>query len=164
MNQLFFGSTIESACATLFFGECCDREHRLRYANCGHWPGLLLRGDNSLERLTSTQKTFKVPVRINEGNSFTLGNGSPLSQMRIYSVNDVRAKRVLPQSCVDLTEGVKGLTKSDQITSITPPGRLGNLSLSAYASGEGAMILHFCNPSGSEAITPSGAYSFLAVR
>jgi len=28
-------------------------------------------------RLTSTQKTFELPVRINEGNSFTLGNGSP---------------------------------------------------------------------------------------
>jgi hypothetical protein len=119
---------------------------------------------NWLERLTSTQKTFKVPVRINEGNSFTLGNGSPLSQMRIYSVNNVLAKHVLPQSCVDLTEGVKGLTKSDQITSITPPGRLGNLSLSAYASDEGAIVLHFCNPSSSEATTPPGAYSFLAVH
>jgi hypothetical protein len=119
---------------------------------------------NWLERLTSTQKTFKVPVRINEGNSFTLGNGSPLSQMRIYSVNNVLAKHVLPQSCVDLTEGVKGLTKSDQVTSITPPGRLGNLSLSAYASDEGAIVLHFCNPSSSEATTPPGAYSFLAVH
>jgi hypothetical protein len=119
---------------------------------------------NWLERLTSTQKTFKVPVSINEGNSFTLGDGSPLSQMRIYSVNNMLAKHVLPQSCVDLDGVVKGLTKSDQITSITPPGRLGNLSLSAYASGEGAMILHFCNPSSSEATTPPGAYSFLAVH
>jgi hypothetical protein len=119
---------------------------------------------NWLERLTSTQKTFKVPVSINEGNSFTLGNGSPLSQMRIYSVDNMLAKHVLPQSCVDLDGVVKGLTKSDQITSITPPGRLGNLSLNAYASGEGAMILHFCNPSSSEATTPPGAYSFLAVH
>ena len=119
---------------------------------------------NWLERLTSTQKTFKVPVRINEGNSFTLGNGSPLSQMRIYSIDNMVAKHVLPQSCVDLVEGVKGLTKSDQITSVTPPGRLGNLSLTAYASGEGAIILHFCNPSSSEATTPPGAYSFLAMH
>jgi hypothetical protein len=119
---------------------------------------------NWLERLTSTQKTFEVPVRRKEGNSFTLGNGSPLSLMIIYSVNNVLAKPVLPQSCVDLIEGVKGLTKSDQITSITPPGRLGNLSLSAYASGEGTIILHFCNPSSSEATTPPGAYSFLAVH
>jgi len=119
---------------------------------------------NWLERLTPTQKTFKVPVRINEGNSFTLGNGSPLSQMRIYSVDNMLAKHVLPQSCVDLVGGVKGLTQSDQIASITPPGRLGNLSLSAYASGEDAIILHFCNPSSSEATTPPGAYSFLAVH
>ncbi len=119
---------------------------------------------NWLERLTSKQKTFAVPVKISEGNSFTLGDGSPLSQMKIYSVNNVPAKRVPPQSCVDVDGEAKGITKSDQITSITPPGRLGNLSLGAYASGEGAIILHFCNPSSSEATTPPGAYSFLAVH
>jgi hypothetical protein len=117
-----------------------------------------------LERLTSTQKTFKVPVRINQGNSFTLGDGSPLSQMKIYSANNMSASRVPPQSCVDLVGEAKGLTKSDHITSITPPGRLGNLSLNAYPTDEGAIILHFCNPSNSEVITPTGAYSFLAVR
>src|SRR5437879_13507479 len=30
---------------------------------------------HGLEQLTSTQKTFQVPVGINEGNSFTIGNG-----------------------------------------------------------------------------------------
>jgi hypothetical protein len=117
-----------------------------------------------LERLTSKQKTFAVPVKIGEGNSFTLGDGSPLSQMKVYSVNNMRASHVPPQSCVDVVGEAKGLTKSDQITSITPPGRLGNLSLNAYPADEGAIILHFCNPSGSEVITPPGAYSFLAVR
>ncbi len=119
---------------------------------------------NWLERLTSKEKTFEVPVKINDGNSFTLGNGSPLSQMKIYSVKNLPAKHVPPQSCVDVDGEVKGITQSDQITSITPPGRLGNLSLSAYASGEGAIILHFCNASSSEASTPPGAYSFLAVH
>jgi hypothetical protein len=119
---------------------------------------------NWLERLTSKQKTFAVPIRISNGNSFTLGNGSPLSQMKIYSVNNMPVSHVPPQSCVDVVGEAKGLTKSDQITSITPPGRLGNLSLNAYPADEGAVILHFCNPSGSEAITPPGAYSFLAVR
>jgi hypothetical protein len=121
-------------------------------------------GTGWLERLTSKQKTFAVPVRISDGNSFTLGNGSPLSQMKIYSVNNMPARHVPPQSCVDVIGEANGLTKSDQITSITPPGRLGNLSLNAYPASEGAIILHFCNPSGSEAITPPGAYSFLAVR
>jgi hypothetical protein len=119
---------------------------------------------NWLERLTSKQKTFAVPVMISDGNTLTLGDGSPLSQMKIYRINNMPASHVPPQSCVDVVGEAKGLTKSDQITSITPPGRLGNLSLNTYSGDEGVIILHFCNPSGSEAITPSGAYSFLAVR
>jgi hypothetical protein len=119
---------------------------------------------NWLERLTSKQKIFAVPVKISEGNSFTLGDGSPLSQMKIYSANNIPASHVPPQSCVDVVGRANGLTRSDQIASITPPGRLGNLSLNAYPADEGAIILHFCNPSKSEAITPLGAYSFLAVR
>ena len=119
---------------------------------------------NWLERLTSKQKTFAVPVRINDGNSFTLGNGSPLSQMKIYSVNNVPASHVPPHSCVDVVGEVSGLTKSDHITGITPPGRLGNVSLDGYPADEGAIFLHFCNPSSSEMTTPPGAYSFLAVR
>jgi hypothetical protein len=118
---------------------------------------------NWLERLTSKEETFAVPVRIKQGNSFTLGDGSPLSEMKIYSVN-VPASHAPPQSCVDVVGEAKSLTKSDQITSITPPGRLGNLSLNAYPAHEGAIILHFCNASGSETITPPGTYSFLAVH
>ena len=118
---------------------------------------------NWLERLTSKQKTFAVSVTINDGNSFTLGDGSPLSQMKIYRIN-MPESHVPPQSCVDVVGEAKGLTKSDQITGVTPPGRLGNLSLNTYSADEGLIVLHFCNPSGSEAITPSGAYSFLAVR
>jgi hypothetical protein len=119
---------------------------------------------NWLERLTSKQKTFAVPVRISEGSSFTLGDGSPLSQMKIYSVHNIPASHVPPQSCVDVLGEAKGITTSDHFTSVTPPGRLGNLSLNAYAADEGKIILHFCNISNSEATTPPGAYSFLAVR
>jgi serine phosphatase RsbU (regulator of sigma subunit) len=54
VNQLFYENTIESAYATLFFAEYDNRAHRLRYANCGHLPGLLLRSDNTLDRLAST--------------------------------------------------------------------------------------------------------------
>ena len=45
VNQLFFENTIESAYATLFFAEYDTRAHGLRYANCGHLPGLILRGE-----------------------------------------------------------------------------------------------------------------------
>jgi hypothetical protein len=119
---------------------------------------------NWLERLTSKQKTFAVPVKISEGNSFTLGDGSPLSQMKIYRVNRIPASRVPAQSCVDIVVDAKGLTKSDQIASVSPPGKLGNLSVNAYAADEGVVVLHFCNPSTFEVVTPLGAYSFLAVR
>jgi serine phosphatase RsbU (regulator of sigma subunit) len=54
VNQLFFENTDESAYATLFFAEYDDRARRLRYANCGHLSALLLRGDDTLERLDST--------------------------------------------------------------------------------------------------------------
>jgi serine phosphatase RsbU (regulator of sigma subunit) len=54
VNQLFFENTIESAYATLFFAEYDSRAYRLRYANCGHLPGLILRSDNTLDRLGST--------------------------------------------------------------------------------------------------------------
>jgi serine phosphatase RsbU (regulator of sigma subunit)/catechol 2,3-dioxygenase-like lactoylglutathione lyase family enzyme len=54
VNHLFYENTTESAYATLFFAEYDDKLRRLRYANCGHLSGLLLRSDNSLERLEST--------------------------------------------------------------------------------------------------------------
>jgi serine phosphatase RsbU (regulator of sigma subunit)/catechol 2,3-dioxygenase-like lactoylglutathione lyase family enzyme len=54
VNQLFYENTTDSAYATLFFAEYDDRLRRLRYANCGHLSGLLLRSDDTLERLDST--------------------------------------------------------------------------------------------------------------
>ncbi len=53
-NQLFYENTSDNAYATLFFAEYDDNVQRLRYANCGHLPGLLLRSDGALEHLDST--------------------------------------------------------------------------------------------------------------
>jgi serine phosphatase RsbU (regulator of sigma subunit)/catechol 2,3-dioxygenase-like lactoylglutathione lyase family enzyme len=54
VNQLFYENSTENAYATLFFAEYDDRAQRMRYANCGHLCGLVLRGDESIERLGST--------------------------------------------------------------------------------------------------------------
>ena len=54
VNRVFHKNTIESAYATLFFAEYDDQQRRLRYANCGHLPPLLLRSDDTLDRLEST--------------------------------------------------------------------------------------------------------------
>jgi serine phosphatase RsbU (regulator of sigma subunit)/predicted enzyme related to lactoylglutathione lyase len=54
VNQLFYENTTDNAYATLFLAEYDDRKRSLRYVNCGHYSPLLLRADNTLERLTST--------------------------------------------------------------------------------------------------------------
>ncbi|HLY18083.1 MAG TPA: SpoIIE family protein phosphatase [Bryobacteraceae bacterium] len=54
VNQLFYENTVPSAYATLFYAEYQDRVRRLRYVNCGHLCGLLLRRGGKVERLAST--------------------------------------------------------------------------------------------------------------
>src|SRR2546421_11033198 len=54
VNQLFCDNTPDGAFATLFFAEYDDAASRLRYANCGHLPGLVLRTDGTVERLDAT--------------------------------------------------------------------------------------------------------------
>ena len=60
VNQLFCENTTDGAFATLFFAEYDDATRRLRYANCGHLAALLLRRDDSIERLESTATVLGV--------------------------------------------------------------------------------------------------------
>ena len=54
VNRLFYDNTGDNAFASLLFAEYDDTTGLLRYANCGHLSGLLLRSDNTIERLDST--------------------------------------------------------------------------------------------------------------
>jgi serine phosphatase RsbU (regulator of sigma subunit) len=54
VNQLFYANTVESAYASLFFAIYDSESCCLRYANCGHLSGLVLRPDDHLYRLDST--------------------------------------------------------------------------------------------------------------
>jgi serine phosphatase RsbU (regulator of sigma subunit) len=54
VNRLFYESTADNAYATFFYSEFDDRAGRLRYANCGHLPALVLRGSGEVERLEAT--------------------------------------------------------------------------------------------------------------
>jgi len=54
VNQLFYENTPDTAYATLFFADYDDQARRLRYANCGHLSALILRSDDTLDRLDST--------------------------------------------------------------------------------------------------------------
>jgi phosphoserine phosphatase RsbU/P len=60
VNKLFYESTPPEHFATLFFAHYDDHERRLRYANCGHLPPILLRADGSVERLSSTATVLGV--------------------------------------------------------------------------------------------------------
>lgn len=54
VNRLFYENSVDSAYASLFFAEYDDKSRRLRYANCGHLPALILRRNETVERLDST--------------------------------------------------------------------------------------------------------------
>ena len=54
VNRLFYESTADNAYATFFYSEFDDLAGRLRYANCGHLPALVLRGAGEVERLEPT--------------------------------------------------------------------------------------------------------------
>jgi len=54
VNRVFYENTVDSAYASLFFAEYDDQSQRLSYANCGHLSGLVLRTDDTFQRLEST--------------------------------------------------------------------------------------------------------------
>ena len=54
VNHFFCQNTAEGSFATLFVGDYDDSARRLRYANCGHLPALVLHADSSVDRLSST--------------------------------------------------------------------------------------------------------------
>jgi serine phosphatase RsbU (regulator of sigma subunit)/predicted enzyme related to lactoylglutathione lyase len=54
VNQFFSQNTPDGSFATLFFAEFHVPTGRLRYVNCGHLPALILRGDDSIDRLDPT--------------------------------------------------------------------------------------------------------------
>jgi serine phosphatase RsbU (regulator of sigma subunit) len=49
VNRLFYENSGDASYATLFFADYDDSNRKLRYANCGHLPPLLLRGGNGSE-------------------------------------------------------------------------------------------------------------------
>ena len=54
VNRLLYENTDAHAYATLFFAEFDHGSGRVRYANCGHLPALVLRSSGAIERLDPT--------------------------------------------------------------------------------------------------------------
>ena len=81
VNQLFCDNTPDGSFATLFFAEYDDTASRLRYANCGHLPALLLHSDKSVDRLDATATVLGIfkdwdceigECQLNPGDTFAL--------------------------------------------------------------------------------------------
>lgn len=53
-NRIFYESSPPASYATLFLAEYRDTDQTLRYANCGHPAALILRSNQSIERLEPT--------------------------------------------------------------------------------------------------------------
>ncbi len=54
VNQMFYGNTADGDYATFLYAEYDEGTRKLRYANCGHLPVLLLRRNGELEKLGAT--------------------------------------------------------------------------------------------------------------
>jgi serine phosphatase RsbU (regulator of sigma subunit) len=54
VNRLFCENTPDNSYATFIFSEYDDHARRLRYANCGHLAGLVIRDGDRVERLEPT--------------------------------------------------------------------------------------------------------------
>ena len=54
VNQLFYENTADGDYATFFYAEYDEETRKLRYANCGHLPAILMRTDGTVEKLGAT--------------------------------------------------------------------------------------------------------------
>jgi len=60
VNRLFYENSDDASYATLFFADYDDSSRKLRYANCGHLPPIVLRhGGGSPDQVSGISKTPK---------------------------------------------------------------------------------------------------------
>lgn len=123
VNRLFFQSTNQNSYATLFFADYDDNTRVLRYANCGHLPGLVLRASAapSAEWLDSTSTVLGLfeetpihvaEVQLNRGDIFVLytdgvteaanPQGDEFGEQRLVEV----LTKCRTQSATDLAQAV----------------------------------------------------------
>jgi serine phosphatase RsbU (regulator of sigma subunit)/catechol 2,3-dioxygenase-like lactoylglutathione lyase family enzyme len=138
VNQTFFENTAEGAYATLFFAEYDDTAQSLRYVNCGHLPALLLRTDNKIEKLDSTNTVLglfnewdcsSAEVRLLPGDVFVLytdgitesfnAAGEDFGESRL--IGALRRHRELPPEMLmaSVVEEVKKFSTREQHDDVT---------------------------------------------
>jgi serine phosphatase RsbU (regulator of sigma subunit) len=138
VNRLFYDNSTEDAYATLFFAEYDDNLRRMRYANCGHLSGLLLRRDGRHEWLQSTSTVLGMFGDLNcsvEERSLSPGDtlalytdgvteaineaGEEFGEERL--IESLRKNRELPSQALlgSLVDGVQRFGRREQRDDIT---------------------------------------------
>jgi serine phosphatase RsbU (regulator of sigma subunit)/catechol 2,3-dioxygenase-like lactoylglutathione lyase family enzyme len=121
VNELFYANTPEASYATLFFAEYDDRSRRLRYANCGHLPGLLLKADGAVTRLDSTTTVLGVfadwdcPVeecQLDDGDTLTLYTDG-ITECFNESGDDFGERRL-----IEALQGARALPPRDMLDAV----------------------------------------------
>ena len=138
VNRLFYENSTDSSFATLFFAEYDDRSRRLRYANCGHLPALLLKSDGSCVRLEPTATVVGIfadwecgvgECQLAEGDTLTLytdgitesfnETGEDFGERRL--IEALRRARELapPAMLASIVEQVRQFTHGEQQDDVT---------------------------------------------
>jgi serine phosphatase RsbU (regulator of sigma subunit) len=121
VNRQFYENTSENAYATLFYSEFDDRTCRLRYANCGHLPGLVVQSDGTVRRLPSTATVLGLfpewPCRTAEldlhpGDLFAIYTDG------ITEALDQRDQEFGEERLLDVMQRARGLSPSQIVTSV----------------------------------------------
>ena len=144
VNHGFWESTAGNHFATLFFGHYEDASRRLRYANCGHAPPILLRADGSIERLGVTAGAVGLfgewtcavrDVTIGPGDLLTIFSdgvteatsdaGEEFGEDRLLEILPAWRTRPLPEILDRLVDDVRrfGAEQHDDLTLVLVRGR-----------------------------------------
>ena len=138
VNRLFYDNTVDSAYASLFFAEYDDTSQRLRYANCGHLSGLILRTDETFQRLDSTGTLLGLfedwncamnECQLHPGDVLALytdgiteagnGSGEEFGEERLKSALGRVRQRCCQEALNAITEEVHTFSPTDQHDDIT---------------------------------------------
>ena len=154
VNRQFCENSPEAAFATLFFAEYDDRSQRLRYANCGHLPALVVRADGNCERLDSTATVLGVfpdwecelgDCQLADGDALTLytdgiteafNGAEEFGEARLIEslkCSRERGPAEMLQCVVDGVRDFSGREQQDDITLVVAKCRTGGASQMRFA-------------------------------
>lgn len=145
VNHLLYESTAPNHYATLFFATYDDATRRLRYANCGHNPPMLLRANGRIDRLPPTAAVIGLfdewtctvaETRIEPGDTLVIftdgvteamrGEDEEFGEERLFETIRTHAdapSSVLLSATVAAVKAFSGSSQSDDLTLVIARGR-----------------------------------------